>query len=78
MSIDLPLGYVLTLVDMYLLDGYISLIRVALAILKLLEPKLLTYLTMEDASEVLKVPMNHIKCNKREFFRVACSFKISK
>lgn len=76
-SIDFPVDYVMTIIDIFLLEGYPALIKVALAILKLLEDKLLRLSSIDDISELLKNPINNFCCTRDNFFNVLNSFEIT-
>lgn len=86
-SIDLPFDIVYIAIDLFLLEGYSALIRICLALLKLIESNTLPYLNAID--ELFELPYDeslvflktfgrHLETDLEKFFQLAMTFKISK
>jgi hypothetical protein len=75
---DLPLDCVLSIIDFFLLEGYPALIRSAITILKLLEPKIIEARSIESIMEMLKSPTSYFNHNRESFMKIASSYKITK
>jgi hypothetical protein len=74
---DLPIDIVLNIIDSFLFDGWKSLIRISLALLKVKQEEILK-LEYEEGLTFLKKFTKSLVIEAEELMSLAYSFKVSK